>query len=215
MDATVLEQPLQRELGYLSSDAVERREHDGLRCVVDDEVDTGQVLECPDVATLAADDPPLHVVGGKLDNGHRCLCGVTCCYPLQGVGHEVSRLAASLGVGFLVQLADSSRELMAHELFRSLEHLRLCIIEAQTRDPFELSLFLELRGLQLLLEIADVRLPIGQALVAPVELLASACYIGLGRTYLLLAFEHLCAPPVEVALGLTPHTRGVFLGCEL
>ena len=68
MDAAVLDQLLERQLRDLAADAVERREDDGLRRVVDDEVDAGQVLERADVAALAADDPPLHVVGGELDD---------------------------------------------------------------------------------------------------------------------------------------------------
>ena len=62
MDASVFEQPLERELRHLAADAVERREHDCLRRVVDDEVDAGEMLERANVATFAADDPPLHVV---------------------------------------------------------------------------------------------------------------------------------------------------------
>ena len=52
----------------LAADAVERREDDRVRRVVDDEVDAGQMLERADVAALAADDPALHVVGGELDD---------------------------------------------------------------------------------------------------------------------------------------------------
>jgi hypothetical protein len=63
----VFDQLAQRQLRDLAPDAVERREHDGLRCVVDDHVDPGQVLQRADVAALAADDSALHVVGGELD----------------------------------------------------------------------------------------------------------------------------------------------------
>ena len=54
---------VQRQLRDLAADPVERREHDRLRRVVDDEVDAGEVLERADVAALAADDAALHVVG--------------------------------------------------------------------------------------------------------------------------------------------------------
>src|SRR5207244_3041402 len=57
VDPAVLDQLLQRQLGDLPPDPVERGEHDGLRSVVDDEVDAGQVLERSDVAALTADDP--------------------------------------------------------------------------------------------------------------------------------------------------------------
>src|SRR5205823_13010431 len=60
----------------LAAQAVERREHDRMRRVVDDEVDAGQVLERADVASLAADDAPLHVVGRKLHDGNGRLGGM-------------------------------------------------------------------------------------------------------------------------------------------
>ena len=60
-------------------------------------------------------------------------------------------LAPSLCGGLLVELADSPRQLVAHELLRPLEHLRLGVLEAQARDALELSLLLDLRALQLLL----------------------------------------------------------------
>jgi hypothetical protein len=62
MDAPVLDQLDERQFRGLAADAVEGGEHDGLRRVVDDEVHAGQVLERADVASLAADDPPFHVV---------------------------------------------------------------------------------------------------------------------------------------------------------
>src|SRR5207253_104883 len=54
MDTAVLDQLRERELRDLAADAVEGREHDRLRGIVDDEVDPGEVLERADVAALAA-----------------------------------------------------------------------------------------------------------------------------------------------------------------
>jgi len=67
VDTPVLDQLRERELRDLAPERVERREDDRLRRVVHDHVDAGQVLERADVAALAADDPPLHVVGRELD----------------------------------------------------------------------------------------------------------------------------------------------------
>ena len=63
VDAPVLDQLRQRQARDLAAQAVERREDDRVRRVVDDEVDARQVLERADVAPLPADDAPLHVVG--------------------------------------------------------------------------------------------------------------------------------------------------------
>ena len=88
MDAAVLDQLLERRPGHLAPEAVEGREDDGLRRVVDDEVDAGEVLERADVAALAADDPALHVVRGQLDDGHGRLGGVARRHPLERVGDQ-------------------------------------------------------------------------------------------------------------------------------
>src|SRR5207248_3645872 len=68
VDAPVLDQLREGDLRDLAPETVERGEDDGLRRVVDDEVDAGQVLERADVAALAPDDPALHVVGRELDD---------------------------------------------------------------------------------------------------------------------------------------------------
>jgi hypothetical protein len=82
MDAPVLDQLLERRPSHLAPEAVERGEDDGLRRVVDDEIDAGQMLERPDVAALPPDDPAFHVVGGQLDDGDGRLGGVACGDPL-------------------------------------------------------------------------------------------------------------------------------------
>src|SRR5260370_9284445 len=49
---------------HLAADRVEATENDGLRRVVDDEVDAGRMLEGPNVAALSTDDAALHLVAG-------------------------------------------------------------------------------------------------------------------------------------------------------
>ena len=67
VDAAVLDELGEREAGDLAADRVEAAEDDGLRGVVDDQVDAGRLLEGADVAALAADDPALHLVVGQVD----------------------------------------------------------------------------------------------------------------------------------------------------
>src|SRR5207244_11569486 len=62
MDPAVLDQLREGHLRDLAAKAVERREDDRLRRVVDDEVDPREVLERPDVPALTPDDAALHVV---------------------------------------------------------------------------------------------------------------------------------------------------------
>ena len=65
VDAAVRQELRQRDAGDLAAHRVEAGERDGVRRVVDDEVDAGGQLEGADVAALAADDAALHVLGGE------------------------------------------------------------------------------------------------------------------------------------------------------
>ena len=97
----------------LAADGIERREHDRLRGVVDDEVDAGQVLERADVPPLPTDDPPLHVIAGELDERDRGLRRVARRHPLQRVGDEVPGTPLRLGAGLFLDLAHPARRARA------------------------------------------------------------------------------------------------------
>ena len=65
MDTAVSDQLFQCQPGDLPADRLEAGDGDGLRCIVDDEIHTGQSLDGTDVAALAADDTALHLVIGQ------------------------------------------------------------------------------------------------------------------------------------------------------
>ena len=111
---------VERELRDLAAQRVERREHDRLRRVVDDEVDARHVLERPDVASLPSDDAALHVVGGELDERDGRLGRVARGDPLERVRDEVPGAAFRLAAGLLVELAHTPREVVADEIFGAL-----------------------------------------------------------------------------------------------
>jgi hypothetical protein len=123
LDAAVLDQLREGELRDLAADAVERREHDGLRRVVDDDVDAGQMLERPDVASLSADDAALHVVRRELDHRRGRLGCMAGGHSLEGVGDEVARAALGLDLRLLLELTDAAREIVADQLLRAGEQL--------------------------------------------------------------------------------------------
>ena len=89
VDAAVGDEPRNRLPRDLAPERIERREDDRAGRVVDDELDAGGLLERADVASLAADDPPLHVVARQVDHRHgrfdRGLGGAA----LDGVGDDV------------------------------------------------------------------------------------------------------------------------------
>ena len=186
MDAAVLDQLLERRARDLAAKPVERRENDGLRRVVDDEVDARQMLEGADVAALATDDPALHVVGRELDHGHGRLRRVAGRDPLERVGDQRPRPAAGLRACFLLLLADALRELMADQVLRALEQMSLRLRDRQTADPLELDERGVLRRLQLLLELLDVHLAVVHALFTALDLDLLTLDLVLGRGHLLL-----------------------------
>ena len=72
--------------------------------LVDDQVDSGQRLERADVAAVPADDPPLHLVAGQLDQPGRRLGGVDGGQALHGGREDAARPPLGLALGLLLDL---------------------------------------------------------------------------------------------------------------
>src|SRR2546430_14341059 len=68
MDPAVGDQRLEREPRDLAPVRIVRRDDDGLGGVVDDQVHARVLLERADDPSLAADDPPPHVVARQVDD---------------------------------------------------------------------------------------------------------------------------------------------------
>ena len=202
VDAAVLDQLQQRHPRDLAADAVERREHDGVRRVVDDEVDAGEMLERPDVPTLAADDPALHVVGGKLDDRDGRLGGGARRDPLQRVGDEVPRAPLRLGRSLLLELPHPSGELVADLLLRGGEDPLPRLAGGHAGDPLELGAVAQLELLHLLLQLPEVDLAVGDALLAAGQLGQLPVDVVLLREDALLDLHHRVAPLPELLLEL-------------
>ena len=71
---------------------IEARDHDGVRRVVDDDVDARGQLERANVSPLPTDDAALHLVVGERDRGSGRLRGVLRRDPLHGERHDLLRL---------------------------------------------------------------------------------------------------------------------------
>src|SRR5664279_2469769 len=164
------------------------------------------MLERADVASLAADDPTLHVVGRELDHGHRRLGGVACRNTLECVRDEVARAALRLRARFLLEHADAAREVMPYELLAPLEQMCLRLLETHPRDTLDLCLLPRRRLLQLVLQLPEVHLAIGEPLVLALELDELSLDVFLLRKHALLDLQHLHA-----AIGVL----GVDVGPEL
>ena len=107
VDPAVLKQLLQHPPRQLTPERVVRRYSDDLGGVVDDQVDTGRLLEGANIAALAADDPPLHLVARKRHDGDRGFRDVIGRDPLDRRGEDFARAALGFGVDLLLDLVQA------------------------------------------------------------------------------------------------------------
>src|SRR5579862_218349 len=215
MDPAVLDELRQREPRDLAPEAVEGRENDRMRCVVDDEVNAGQVLERADVPALAADDPALNVVRRELDHGYGRLGSVTRGNALQRVGDEVACPAAGLRPRFVLEHPHTPGQLVARLRLPPLDEVRPGVCLRHPGDSLELR---DPRGpcvLELVLECPEVRLPVGEPLMSPVELGELLLDLELLRQHAPLDLQDLCAPVGELRVDLTAQRDGLLPAVDL
>jgi hypothetical protein len=170
MDAPVLDELVERHARNFPPERIERREHDGMRRVVDDEVDAGEMLEAADVPPLAPDDPALEVVRRELDDRNGRLCRVARGDALEGVSDERPRPPPSLGAGLLLELAHVPSELVAHEVLRALDQLLLRLVHREPGHAFQRVERVVSRLLELLLERLHVHLAVAETLLPALQL---------------------------------------------
>ena len=101
VNSAVGDQLGQGQSGDLAADRVEAGQDHRLGRVVDDQIDAGGLLQSPDVAALAADDPALHLIRWQVDDRDGVLGRVVRGHPLDG-GHDD---VAGFLVGFLARVA--------------------------------------------------------------------------------------------------------------
>ena len=96
MNAAVTHELHQGHASDLAAHGIEPGQDNGLGCVIDDQIDTGRLLQGPDVPTFATDDPPLHLVVRQMDNGDRVLGCVVRRDTLHRRDDDVARLFVGL-----------------------------------------------------------------------------------------------------------------------
>src|SRR5439155_9029600 len=128
MDQAIDEQPLQRHLRHLAPDRVETGHDHRIRYVVDDQIDTGELLQRPDVAALPADDPTFHVVARELDYRDSRFGGVLGGVSLDREKDDVASLLVSLLACLLLEQAHAPVELLTELLFKAAEELLPCLL---------------------------------------------------------------------------------------
>ena len=103
VDSPIRDQLLEGEAGDLAPVGIVGGDQDRFRRIVHDQIHAGVQLESADVPTLAADDAPLHVVGGQVHDGHRRLHRVVGGQALDGRGEHFPRLDLGRLLGFFLE----------------------------------------------------------------------------------------------------------------
>ncbi len=178
MDPAVADQLGQRDTGDLPTNRVEARQHDRFRRVVDDEIDPGGLLEGPDVATLAADDPALHLVVREMDDGHGVLGGVVGGDALDRRDDDVAGLLVRLLAGLPLDRSTELDGIVLGLLADGLEQERLGVLcgdaahPLQGRDLFLVCLRDVLTGaVDLAFAVEELAVPLLEHVGALIELL--------------------------------------------
>jgi len=140
--------------------------------------------------------------GRKLDERHGRLRRRARGDALQRIGDEVARAPLRLGRGFLLHLADAAGELVAHLLLRVVEYPLPRLAARHAGDPLELAAVRVLQLLHVLLQLAEVNLAVGDALLAPNELRELAVDVVLLRDHALLDLHDLVAALAELRFEL-------------
>ncbi len=215
MDPAVGDQGLDRHPGDLAADAVESRQHDRLRRVVDYHVDAGEVLERPDVAALAADDPALEVVGGQLDDRDGGLGGVRGGRALDRDREHVAGAPVGLEPRLLVDPADHPGRVGAGLVLDPGQELVPRLAGGQPGDPLQLGELTVADRLELVLQLLGMGVAIGDRLLAPAQLLQPGIDLSLAGDRALLDLGQLRPPRRELALELRLALELFRPGCHL
>ena len=214
MDPAVAHQLRERDLRDLAANRVEAGEDHGLGGVIDDQVDPGSLLEGPDVAALAADDPALHLVVRKMDDGHGVLRGVVRGHPLHRGEDDVAGLVRGLLAGAPLDRPGELDGVAFGLLADRLEEHPLGVLGREAADRLEgrdpllvelLQLLAALVELDLLLE--ELAVPLLEHVGALVELLVAGMEAP-------LQVGELSAPRAGVLLGLALEADLLLLGLE-
>src|SRR5439155_1546049 len=128
--------------GDLAPVGVVRGDQDGFRRVVDDEVHARVELEGADVAPLAADDAPLHVVRRQVHDRHRRLDSVVGREALNGRGEDLLGLDVGRLARLFLEAHGEELRLAARLPLHRREELALRLLGGEPGDRLELALLL-------------------------------------------------------------------------
>ena len=169
MDPAVGDELGDGDPGDLAADRVEARQDDGLRRVVDDQVDAGGLFEGPDVAALAADDPALHLVRRQVDDRDRVLGRVVGGDALDRGDDDVAGLVLGILAGAPLDGPGDLDRVVLGFLADRLDQDALGVVRGHVRDPLEGDDLFAMGAGQFLAGLVELALPFQELAIALLE----------------------------------------------
>ena len=195
VNAAVSDKVLKGHAGGLATDRIEARKHNGLGRIIDHEVDTGNLLEGADVATLAANDATLEVIGRNVHGGNGNLGSVVGGTTLNRQGEDLLSGLMALGANLLLGLANDRGGLVGNLAANLIEKLLVSVLAGQVGDALELRGLLGAELLKLAGALLDLASLAGQLMFTLVEGIVAAIEG-------LLALHHTVLERTNLALTL-------------
>ena len=137
--------------------------------VVDDQVDARRLLERPDVAALAADDPALHLVARQVEDRDRVLGGVVRGDPLDRRHDDLAGAVLGLVAGAPLDRLGELDGVVLGLLADGLEEDALGVLGGQPADALEGDDLLLVGLHQLLARPIELALAVDQLAIAALE----------------------------------------------
>src|SRR5215213_8496024 len=134
MDASVLEQLIQGHTSNLAPHWVVTGKGHGLRRIVDNNIDAGNLLEGADIAALAADDPALELFAWERHSRNRDLGDIIGGAALNSQRDHLARGFIGLIARRALDLADAPRRIITRLSLDALENDRSRLLGTERRN---------------------------------------------------------------------------------
>ena len=151
VDAPILQQLDQRDPRHLAAHGVVARKSNRFGGVIHNNVNPSELLEGPDVAALAPDDPPLEFFARQVHGRDRNFGDIVTGGPLNGEPDDFPGGLIGLFVGLLFDLADAPGGIITSLAFDLRQDDRPGLVAAQLRNALQLGHLGNFEALSLLM----------------------------------------------------------------
>src|SRR4029077_10882695 len=162
---------VERDSSHLAGDRVEPADDDGLRGVVDDEVDSRGLLKGADVAPLLADDAALELVRRQRQHRDRDLGGLVGGDALDRLRDDLPGAPLALVASAKFGLPHLAGNLVAQLLLDLRHQDSRSLLARHVRDALKLLLLLAIGLLELRPDLVERLLPVAELTLATAEVL--------------------------------------------